>query len=91
MNYVIRQKKGTPNGTVVFWWEQDLSHWLDLNSYGAIVAQERQKVDCCNYATRRVLTKRAKMLAIRAKHSTNKGLYVWPFTVKKNLLISPVG
>ena len=52
-----------------------------FNSYGAIVAQERQKVNCRDYATRRVSTKRAKMLAIRAKHSTNKGLYVWPFTV----------
>ena len=52
-----------------------------FNSYGAIVAQERRKVGCCDYATRCVSTEGAKTLANEAKYSTNKGLYVWSFTV----------
>ena len=89
-----KQSQGTPSGIIVFWWEQDLSHWLDLNSYGAIVAQERRKVDCRDYATRRVLTKRAK--CSRYEQSTLQikgfmcGLSPYYF-VKKNLPISPVG
>ena len=61
-----------------------MSYYINIdqfNSYGAIVAREQQKVDCRDYATRCVSTKKAKMLAIRAKHSKNKGLSVWPFTV----------
>ena len=67
---------------------------LTVNSYGAIVAQERQKVDCRDYATRRVSTKRAK--CSRYEQSTLQikgfmcGLSPYYF-VKKNLPISPVG
>ena len=53
-----------------------------INSYGAIVKQERRKVGCRNYTTRRVLIERAKMLANETKYFSYKGLYVWLFTVQ---------
>ena len=49
----------------------------NLNSYGAIVAQERRKAGCRDYATRRVSTERAKPPANEAKYSTNKGLFMY--------------
>ena len=49
-----------------------------VNSYCAIVTQERQKVGYRNYATRIGHSKRAKTLAIQANHFTNKGFMYGP-------------
>ena len=62
--------------------------------HGAIVAQEQRKVGFCDSETSNGRSKRAKTLANEAKYSSNRGLYVWSFTVdsvQKNLPISSVG
>ena len=52
-----------------------------VNSFGAIVARERQKIVRRHSATRRLSTNRGKTLRIGAKYSTNRGLSAWPLTL----------
>ena len=59
-----------------FLFQINYQFYKNFNSYCAIVAQVQKKVDYRDSATRNERSKRAPTLVIKAKYSTNKGLYV---------------